>query len=253
VSLGATQQQFSDRLGAAGGLEVNPFFEKPGLPLGAIWGYKTDGIFRNASEVNAYKGVQLDAGVGDYRYKDLNGDGHLTEDDETLIGNVNPDYIFGITNRVTFGHFDLSALVQGMHGNNIVNANLLQFLQLNGSGNIPMEYYQNAFDPVTNPTGKYPRIDANRVGVGRFSDAFVEEGSYIRLKNLQLGYELPPRLVPGARSARAYLSAINLFTITGYTGYDPEVSAFGTTDMRGVDLGSYPQSRLFTAGMTISF
>jgi hypothetical protein len=253
VSLGATQQQFSNRLGAGGGLEVNPFIEKPGLPIGAIWGYRTDGIFKDASQVNAYKGVQLDARIGDYRYRDLNGDGRLTEDDETMIGNVNPDYIFGITNSITFGRFDVSALIQGVHGNNIINANLLQFLQLNGSGNIPMEYYQNAFDPVTNPNGKYPRIDANRVGVGRFSDAFVEDGSYIRLKNLQLGYELPPRLVPGARSARAYLSAINLFTITGYTGYDPEVSAFGTTDMRGVDLGSYPQSRLFTAGMTISF
>ncbi len=254
VSLGATQQQFSNRLGAGGGLEVYPFIQKPGLPIGAIWGYQTDGIFKDSTEANAYRGVQLNARVGDYRYRDLNGDGHLTDADKTMIGNVNPDYIFGITNRVTFGRFDVSALIQGVQGNSVINANRLQFLELNGtSGNIPTEYYKNAFDPVTNPTGKYPRIDADRVGVGLFSDAFVEDGSYIRLKNVQLGYELPPRLIPGTRTARAYLSAINLFTITNYTGYDPEVSAFGTTDMRGVDLGSYPQSRLFTLGMTLTF
>src|SRR5437764_102041 len=254
VSLGATQQQFSNRLGAGGGLEVDPFIEKPGLPIGTVWGYQTDGIFKDSAAVAAYKSVQPDAQVGDYRYKDLNGDGHLTDADRTIIGNVNPDYIFGITNRVTFGRFDVSAVIQGVHGNNIVNANRLQFLQLNGfGGNIPVEYYQNAYDPVTNPAGTYPMVNANRVGVGRFSDAFVEDGSYIRLKNVQLGYELPPRLVPGTRSARVFVSAINLFTITDYTGYDPEVSAFSTTALRGVDLGSYPQSRLFTVGATLTF
>src|SRR6266576_309938 len=90
VSLGATEQQFANRLGAGGGLEVNPFIEKPGLPIGAIWGYRTDGIFKDQAAVDAYKSVQPDAQVGDYRYKDLNGDGHLTDADRTMIGNVNP-------------------------------------------------------------------------------------------------------------------------------------------------------------------
>jgi len=112
---------------------------------------------------------------------------------------------------------------------------------------------ENAFDPVTNPNGKYPRIDGTRQGFGRFSDAFLEDGSYIRLKNVQLGYELPAALVRGVRSARFYVNAINLLTLTDYTGYDPEVSAFSNTDMRGVDLGSYPQSRLFTLGMSVTF
>jgi TonB-linked SusC/RagA family outer membrane protein len=253
VSLGATQQQLTDRLGA-GGLEVIPFIEKPGLPIGTIWGYRTDGIIKDSAALKAARPVQPDARIGDYRYKKLTGSGLLTEADQTIIGNVNPDYIFGITNRIAFGRFDLSALIQGVQGNDIINANRLQFLALNGtSGNIPSEYYRNAWDPVTNPNGKYPRIDANRVGVGRFSDAFVEDGSYIRLKTVQLGYELPAPAVPGARSARLYVSATNLFTITGYTGYDPEVSAFSATAMRGVDLGSYPQSRFFTFGMTLTF
>src|SRR5256885_13852630 len=115
-----------------------------------------------------------------------------------------------------------------------------------------MEYYKNAFDPVTNPNGTYPMVNASRVGVGRFSDAFVENGSYLRLKNVQIGYELPPRLAPGARSARGHVSAIHLFTITDHTGYDPGGSAVGTTAMRGVDLGSYPQSRLVTVGLTLT-
>jgi TonB-linked SusC/RagA family outer membrane protein len=254
VSLGATEQQFADRLGA-GGLDVNPFIQKPGLPIGAIWGYRVDGIFRSQAEVDAYIGVQPDARVGSYRYRDLNGDGQLTDvDDRTMIGDVNPDYTWGITNRFTLGRFDLSALFTGVMGNTVINSNRLVFLQLNGtSGNIPREYYENAFDPVTNPNGKYPRIDADRQGSGRFSDAFLEDGSYIRLKNLQLGYELPPTLIRGVRSARVFVSAINVFTLTDYTGYDPEVSAFSNTDMRGVDLGSYPQARLFSVGMSLTF
>jgi TonB-linked SusC/RagA family outer membrane protein len=255
VSLGATQQQFADRLGAGGGLEVNPFIQKPGLPIGAIWGYRTDGIFRDTAEVNAYKSVQPDARLGNYRYRDLNGDGQLTDaDDKTMIGDVNPRYTWGFTNRFTFGRFDLSAMLQGVVGNTIINSSRLVFLQLNGTnGNIPREYVENAFDSLTNPNGKYPRIDVDRTGSGRFSDVFLEDGGYIRLKNVQLGYELPPSLIRGVRSARLYVNAINLFTITDYTGFDPEVSAFSNTAMRGVDLGSYPQSRLFSVGMTLTF
>ena len=253
VSLGATEQQFANRLGAGGGLEVNPFIEKAGLPIGAIWGYRTDGIFRSQGEVDAYKSVQPDAKLGDYRYSDLNGDGKLTAADETMIGDANPRYTWGITNRVTVGRFDLSALVTGVIGNTIVNSSRLVYLRLNGSGNLPRGYVENAFDPVTNPTGTYPRIDGTRQGFGRFSDAFLEDGSYIRLKNVQLGYELPSALVRGVRSARFYVNVINLLTFTDYTGYDPEVSAFSNTDMRGVDLGSYPQARLFTVGMSVTF
>ena len=253
VSLGATDQQFADRLGAGGGLEFQPFIEKPGLPIGAIWGFRTDGIFRTQGEVDAYTTVQPDARLGDYRYKDVNGDGHITDADKTMIGDVNPRYTWGLTNRVTVGRFDLSALVMGVFDCTILNSERLVYLLLNGGGNIPREYYDNAFDPVTNPNGKYPMIDGTRQAWGRFSDAFLEDGSFIRLKNVQLGYELPPSLVRGVRSARIYLNAVNLWTLTRYSGYDPEVSAFSNSAMRGVDLGSYPQSRLFSAGMSLTF
>ncbi|MEP6730690.1 MAG: SusC/RagA family TonB-linked outer membrane protein [bacterium] len=254
TDLGNTQQQFSDRLGAGGGLEVNPFIQKPGYPIGTIWGYKTDGIFHNQAEVDAYKKVQSDARIGDYRFANVNGDTTLSDDDRTQIGDVNPRYTWGITNRFRVGKFDLSALVTASQGNSIINSSRLTFLVLNGNdGNIPYEYYQNAFDPTTNPNGKYPMIRSDRAVVGRFSDAFVEDGSYVRLKNVQLGYEISPNLVPGVATARVFVNGINLWTHTKYTGFDPEVSAFSDASMRGVDLGSYPQARTFTLGLSVTF
>ena len=254
INLGATKQQFGDRLGAGGGLEVNPFIQKPGLPIGAIWGYRTNGIFRSQADVDAYKAVQADAAIGNYRYADTNGDGKLTDADRTKIGDVNPKYTYGLTNHFSWRRFDLSALVQGVSGNSIINSNRLAYLSLNGtSGNIPQEYVDNAFDPATNLNGKYPMLNSKRSGSGRFSDAFVESGSYVRLKNVQVGYEIPIRVVRGAQAARIYLNAVNVLTSTKYTGYDPEVSAFSTTSMRGVDLGSYPQSRTYSLGLNLTF
>ena len=252
LNLGATQQQFSDRLGAGGGLEVNPFIQKPGLPIGAVWGYRTNGIYRTAAEVNT--NFQADARVGDWRYVDVDGDGKLTEKDQTQIGDINPAYTFGLTNTIRFRRFDFSALVSASQGNDIINAQRLNFLTLNGTnGNIPQEFYDNAFDPQTNPNGKYPMIRSDRQGAGRFSDAFVEDGSFVRLKNVQLGYTMPTKFLRGVSSARLYVNGINLLTSTKYTGFDPEVSAFSEASMRGVDLGSYPQSRLITVGANLVF
>jgi TonB-linked SusC/RagA family outer membrane protein len=254
LNLGAIEQQFGDRLGAGGGLEVNPFIQKPGYAIGTIWGYRTAGIFRDSASAAAYRTVQADAKMGDYKYADINGDGKLTDADRTKIGDANPKYTYGITNHFSWRRFDLSALIQGVQGNSIINSNRLAYLSLNGSsGNVPKEYVKNAFDPVTNPNGKYPMLNSLRSGSGRFSDAFVEDGSYIRLKNLQVGYEIPISVVRGAQSARIYLNAVNLLTSTKYTGYDPEVSAFSNTSMRGVDLGSYPQSRTYSLGLNLTF
>ncbi|MEO7179852.1 MAG: SusC/RagA family TonB-linked outer membrane protein, partial [Gemmatimonadaceae bacterium] len=254
VDLGATLQQFSNRLGAGGGLEVNPFIQKPGLPIGAIWGYRTDGVFRTAADVTSYMAVQADAKLGDYRYADTNGDGKLTNDDRTMIGDVNPSYTWGVTNRFKFRRFDASALVTASHGNSIINSARLNFLTLNGSnGNIPKTYYENAFNPTSNPDGIYPMIRSDRSSAGRFSDAFIEDGSYVRLKNVQIGFELPDRMVNGVQRARLFVNGVNLLTSTDYTGFDPEVSAFSDVSMRGVDLGSYPQSRSFTVGLSVTF
>ena len=137
-----------------------------------------------------------------------------------------------------------------MLGNSIINADRIRYLTLNGSMNVPREYVTNAFDPQTNPNGKYPMIRQDRQYDTRFNDMFIEDGSYVRLQNVQLGYTLS---LPQARSARLYVNAINLVTWTRYTGFDPEVSAFGGPERPGVDLGSYPQARLISIGMNTTF
>jgi hypothetical protein len=125
----------------------------------------------------------------------------------------------------------------------------MRYLVLDGSMNVPEEYIQNSFDPVKNPNGKYPQIRQDRKADARFHDLYLEDGSFVRLKNVQLGY----RMQVGGRTAYIYGNAINLLTWTKYTGFDPEVSAFGGVNRPGVDLGSYPMSRIFTFGVNTSY
>lgn len=250
-SLGTgSDQQFAPSLGSGGGLEASPFIQKVGLPIGAIWGYRTNGIVRTPGDSAAYRTrTGITARVGDLMYQDLNGDSAITQADREQIGDANPDWTFGFTNQVRFGRFDLSTLVTAVRGNDILNAERMRYLVLDGSMNVPEEYIQNSFDPVKNPNGKYPQIRQDRKADARFHDLYLEDGSFVRLKNVQLGY----RLQVGGRTAYIYGNAINLLTWTKYTGFDPEVSAFGGVNRPGVDLGSYPMSRIFTFGVNTSF
>jgi hypothetical protein len=184
------------------------------------------------------------------KYKDLNGDGKITTDDQTVIGDANPTWVWGVTNSVRVGKFDLSALVTAVRGNDIINAERMRYLNLDGTINVPQEFIDNSFNPTTNPNGKYPMIRQDRKGDARFSDIYIEDGSFVRLKNVQLGYNLT---LPQARTARVYVNAVNLATWTKYTGFDPEVSAFGGSERPGVDLGSYPQARVITFGVNTTF
>ncbi|HYD52938.1 MAG TPA: SusC/RagA family TonB-linked outer membrane protein, partial [Gemmatimonadaceae bacterium] len=250
-SLGPVKQQFAARLGAGGGLEAAPFIQKPGLPIGAMWGYRTNGIVRDAADSAAESALQGKAvRVGDLRYADVSGDGKITAEDQLVIGDANADWVFGFSNRLAWKRFDLSALITAVQGNEIINAERLRYLVMDGSMNIPTEYVTNAFHPDSNPSGKYPQIRQDRKTDNRFHDLYLEDGSYVRVKSLQVGYNLPLRF---ARSARVYVNAINLYTWTNYTGFDPEVSAFGSPDRPGVDLGNYPQARTITVGLSTTF
>ena len=244
-------QQFAGRLGSGGNLEATPFIQKPGYSIGTMWGYKTAGIVRTPEDSAAYSPVIGSAiRVGDLKYVDLTGDGKINADDQTKIGDANPSWIWGLTNTVRFGKFDASALLTAVRGNSVLNAERMRYLNLDGTLNVPAEIIENSFDPVKNPDGKYPMIRQDRKGDARFSDIFLENGSYVRLKNVQVGYNLA---LPRARTARVYVNGINLYTWTKYTGFDPEVSAFGGPDRPGVDLGSYPQSRTVTFGINTTF
>ena len=251
-SLGTTSdQQFAQSLGSGGGLEASPFIQKVGLPIGAIWGYRTDGIVRSAEDSADYRArTGQNVPVGELMYRDLDGNGAITEADREQIGDANPSWTWGLTNTLRFGRFDVSTLVTAVRGNDILNAERMRYFTLNGSMNVPDEYVQNAFHPETNPDGIYPMVRQSRQADARFHDMYLEDGSFVRLKNVQIGYRLA---LPNARSAYIYANGINLATWTDYSGFDPEVSAFGGVSRPGVDLGSYPQARTFTFGINTTF
>lgn len=227
-----------------------------GYAVGSFWGYQADGIFRSQDEINDYFGLTGDAEhdatrnihafeVGDVRYKDLNGDGELTEDgDMCVIGNPFPKFTYGLNVALGWGPVDLNMFFQGVQGNTVYNA-LRERLEGNGL----QSHFSTAMRDVwsaENPDGSLP--NPNHTVNYWTSDRFLEDASYLRLKNLQLGYTIPQKALQKVRlqNFRVYLSASNLFTITKYSGYDPEVGS-------GVDYGNYPQSRTFMLGINLSF
>lgn len=250
TDLGPVEEQFANRLGAGYGLDAKPFIQKKGYAVGTVWGFVEDGIFQNQKAVDDYKSVQQNAKVGQMRYKDLNNDGALNDLDRTKIGDINPDYTWGFTNNFSYKNFDLSILVTGVQGNDVLNANLLNFYTLNGSGNIPRYIYESTWKGEGS-TNSVVQANQGNTTSANFSRSFLEDGSFIRIKNVQLGYNLPK--IRGISAARVFLNAVNLVTFTRYKGYDPEVSAFENANMRGVDLGSYPQSRTISIGANVTF
>ncbi|SEN86545.1 TonB-linked outer membrane protein, SusC/RagA family [bacterium A37T11] len=228
-----------------------------GQPLGTFWGYKTDGLFQNASEISS--GATLDAKattrLGDQRYKNLGGDPSTITpgDDKTILGNSQPDFIGGISNELRLKAFDVQLFLQGSYGGEIYNA-LKQQL------NIPSLSLNTTTDlldrwTTEHPGNRVPRASNQPTQV--MSDRYVEDGSYLRIKSLSLGYTFKPGTVNSSsfvRSIRLYLSAQNLATWTKYTGYDPEVSSFEQNQLlQGIDLSAYPNSRTFLAGLSITF
>ncbi|MES2276156.1 MAG: TonB-dependent receptor [Bacteroidota bacterium] len=205
---------------------------------------------------------------GDPKFKDLNGDGIINANDYTAIGNPYPKNYGGLTNNFTYKNFDLNVFMQWSYGNQIMDANILKFeggtdapqsgssLTANQGGvNKNMwAAYVNRWTP-TNPSDDYPRVNANTNGTRQFSTRIIEDGSFVRLKTVSLGYNLSKTLASklGVRSARLSLSAQNLFTLTKYTGPDPEVStASGNNLTPGFDFSPYPRTRVMTFGLNVS-
>ena len=212
-----------------------------GEPVGVFYGYVTDGLFQTADEIKA--SGQPSALPGDRRYKDLNGDGIINANDRTILGYAQPKFFYGFTNNFSYKNFDLSVFFQGVQGNSILNLNLSP--EINNS----VLEAKNRWTP-SNTNTDIPRTPTN----GRVVDKLVEDGSFLRLRNVTLGYNLPRTLATVAhlRSARLYVSAQNWLTVTKYTGYNPEVSAFGQDNLSvGVDRGSYPLAKTFIVGLNI--
>ncbi len=233
-----------------------------GQPLGSFFGQTVEGIIQTQAEVDALN-EQAKAGSagakfyqnsgtapGDFKFRDTNGDGTITDADRSFIGNPNPDFTYGITNTLGFKGFDLSFFIQGVQGNDVYNlGRLITDAPLVGSTtNGTTRVLGRWTGPGTSTT--IPRATVNDPNNNlRGSTYLIEDGSYARLKNLTLGYTLPRSILNrvSASQLRFYVSAQNLFTLTKYTGFDPEVSA------SGVDRGIYPQARTFIGGINFGF
>lgn len=208
---------------------------EPGRPLGGFWGYISDGV---------------DPETGELIYRDLNNDGKVTSSDKTYIGDPNPDFIFGLTNKLEYKGLMLSLFFQGSYGNDVYNAS-----RMDTEG---MYDGRNQSDRVLDRwriPGQITDVPKANFNIQN-STYFVEDGSFIRLKDLTLAYSFAPEVISriGLTQLRPFFTATNLFTITRYTGMDPEVNQWGGSGaVQGIDWGTYPHSRNFMFGVNIEF
>jgi TonB-linked SusC/RagA family outer membrane protein len=224
-----------------------------GQSYNSFYGFKTAGIFQNQAEIAAYTNtsgglIQPNARPGDFRWIDTNGSGSIDDADKQFLGSNLPKYTFGLTLNLDYKNFDFMVFTQGAAGNKIFQG--LRRLDV-GDAN----YQTIALSRWTGEgtSNDYPRLTNNDTNgnFGRMSDFYLEKGDYLRLKLVQLGYSLPSAMVSkiGASKLRMYLTAENLFTLTKYTGYDPEIGG----GVFGIDKGIYPQARTFMLGVNLQF
>ncbi len=216
-------------------------------PINVFYGYVTDGIFQNEREVQEHA-IQSGAEPGDIRFKDLNNDGVINDEDRTVLGNPNPSHLFSMSNTFTYKGFEFSFYLQGVAGNKIFNANKIDLVGMSAAYNQMTDVLNRWHGEGTSYT--IPRaVYGDPNGNNRVSDRFVEKGDYIRLKNVSLSYNFPKQWlnVLTLEAAKLTISCENVATITGYTGFDPEVG------VNGIDQSNYPISRTFNIGINFNF
>ncbi len=222
-----------------------------GSPAAFFYGFVTEGIFQDYGEIakhatqTAGSDPTTSTAPGDIKFKDINNDGVINNEDRANIGNANPTFTFGLTNSFSYKGFELNVFIQGSQGNRVLN-----FTRWYTEGGVSNgNYSNNVLSRWTAPgtSNSMPRMTLNDPnGNNRVSDRFVEDASYLRVKNVRLSYSLPAKWAEQLKMKKTqfYVSAQNLFTFTKYTGFDPEVGG-------AVDIGFYPQARTFIAGITI--
>ncbi|MDP4202369.1 MAG: TonB-dependent receptor [Bacteroidota bacterium] len=234
------------------GLNYNLALIKAGQPINEFYGFKTDGIFQNQKEVDNHA-LQVPGNdpynrtsPGDIRFKDLNHDGVINDQDRTYLGSPNPKFIFAMNNTFSYGGFDLSIFMQGVAGNKICNANRFWSEAMDVAQNQTTETLKRWTGEGTStsmPRAVYNDPNKNT----RPSDRYIEDGSYLRIKNVKLGYTLPTQTLKKIylTNLRFYVSIENLCTFTKYTGFDPEVGA------TGIDNNVYPVTKTYSIGVNI--
>jgi len=209
---------------------------REGQPMGIFYGYVESGYTEN----------------GDLQYEDRNKDGSISPADKTYIGNPNPDFIYGLNSTLSWKGLELTVFIQGSQGNDIFNLNRAMTIDFTPALNQLEEVYLDHWTP-DNRDAKYPRI--SRSLNGNMSTRLVEDGSYIRLRNIQLAYNLPVGKISWLRKAQVYISGQNLLTITRYSWYDPEINAYGGSNSinQGIDYYTYPASKSVSFGIRCGF
>ncbi len=231
-----------------------------GQPIGVFYGYVYDGIYQNGDTFIPGTGFEQEA--GGERFKDISGpngvpDGVLDANDRTIIGDPNPDFTWSLNNTFQYKNFDLNIFIQGVHGNDMLSYTLMELETFSGNSNVTAKAL-NRWRPE-NPNTDVPKANSSRSF--RVSDRFIYDASYIRLKNLVIGYTLPKAILDkiNIRKLRVYASAQNIYTLTDYPGLDPEVgyenagnSQDGNRNL-GLDYASYPNVKSYTFGINLGF
>jgi hypothetical protein len=249
--------------GATNSLYVNSpefFRASAGNPIGFFWGYKTAGVFQSEADVASYKGakgqvLQPNAQPGDLKYVDINGDGVISASDKTNIGDPNPHHVFGLRFSGSYKNFDLSIATNGVAGNKIAQS----YRDPSSSyGNWTTEILSRWHGEGT--SNRMPRVTQDNLNWTDLSDIYLHDGSYLRVSNITLGYDLS-RVIRSQylSKCRLYIAVENPFTFTKYNGMDPEVGyssydASGAYSFgQGVDVGFYPRPRIYMAGVNVVF
>jgi hypothetical protein len=222
---------------------------------------KTDGLFRTPDDLDnslpqfGYAIAQNQTWLGDIRFKDINGDKIINSSDYTFIGSPIPKFTYGLTNTFQYKNFDLSVFLQGSYGAKIYNFLKWQIERMN---NAYMNQSTTVMDRYTadNTGGSLTRFTSTNTNNTAMSDRYIEDGSYLRVQNLTLGYRLPQNIISKVRitNLRAYISIQNLLTFSKYSGYDPEVGVYNNTiRLMNVDMGHYPNPRTISIGANVEF
>lgn len=235
--------------------ELAPLFVQVGQPLYSYYVLKTEGIFKSQAEVDNYKNskgqkIQPNAKPGDFKFADLDDSGSIDAKDRYFAGSAYPNFSYGLSFNANYKNFDLNIFAQGVYGNKLFNAVKRTTYSASGPSYNKLTGILDAWSPE-NPNGKVPIIstsDAN--GNFNASDFYVESGSYLRLRNVTIGYTLPVSVTNKMKvgAVRIYATSNNLFTITKYSGFDPEIGM----DNYGLDVGRYPQARSFMLGLSVN-
>lgn len=235
-----------------------------GQPIGMFYGFVTDDLFRTQEELDngvipaeSTRNEATGTWIGDVRFKDLNGDGTIDDNDRTFIGNPHPDFTYSITNNFRYGMFDLSVFLQGSYGNDIYNYTRTYIEGVNRFNANQAATVIDRFS-ASNTDGSLPRYsDGDKNGNNRVSDRFIEDGSYLRIQSVTFGCTLPKDTFGKTKifdQIRVYTTIQNLYTFTDYSGYDPEVGSLNQSALfKGIDFGRYPVPRTMTLGLNVQF